>query len=110
MRSEREATVTTPDMRAATLPDLSISTVEGMAFAGRDPLKPINNESSISVGYGSEKRRWNASAVAGLSRVKIPINATSLYLLASAARVGASALHGEHHEAQTFTTATLPTE
>jgi hypothetical protein len=52
----REATVTTPDMRAATLPALSITTVEGMAFAGSDPLKPIKSESSISVGYGSAKR------------------------------------------------------
>jgi len=43
-------------MRAATLPALSITTVEGMAFAGSDPLKPIKSESSISVGYGSAKR------------------------------------------------------
>ena len=77
-----------------------------MAFAGSEPLKPIRIESSITVGYGILNRRSKASALAGLSRVKIPMNATSVYLLANATNVGASALHGEHQDAQTFTTAT----
>ena len=98
--------MTAPEIRAATRPDLSKITVVGMAFAGKDPLKPIKIESSITVGYGILKRRSKASAFAGLSLVKIPINATSVYLFAKATNVGASARHGEHQEAQTFTTAT----
>jgi hypothetical protein len=52
--------------------------------------------------------REKASALTGLSRVKIPMNSTSVYFFAKAERAGSSALHGEHHEAHTFTTATFP--
>ena len=45
-----EATVTTPEIRAATRPFLSKITVDGMAFAGKEPLNPIKIESSITVG------------------------------------------------------------
>jgi hypothetical protein len=103
----REATVITPEIRAATRPFLSRITVDGMAFAGNEPLNPIKIESSIIVGYGTLNLRSNASAFAGLSRVKIPINETSVYLFAKETSIGASARHGEHHDAQTFTTATL---
>ena len=106
MSSLRDATVTSPEIRAATSPFLSISTVEGIAFAGSDFLNPIKTESSISVGYGRAKRRANASAFTGLSRVRIQMNATLLYFSDNAARVGASARQGAHHEAHTFTTAT----
>ena len=64
----------------------------------------------MRVGYGIANLRSKASAEAGLSRVRIPINVTSLYFLASATNVGASARHGAHQEAQTLTTVTLPTE
>ena len=107
MSSERDATVTTPEIRAATRPALSKMTVVGMAFAGKEPLKPIRIESSIIVGYGILNLRSKASALAGLSRVKIPMTATSVYLFASATSVGASARQGEHKDAQTLTTATL---
>jgi 4-hydroxy-tetrahydrodipicolinate synthase len=50
--------------------------------------------------------RTKASAFTKLSRVRIPINCTSGYFSDSATRVGASARHGEHHDAHTFTTAT----
>jgi len=93
-------------MRAATFPRLSMRTVEGIALAGKDFLNPINTESSISVGYGRANRRANASAFTGLSRVRIPMNATSVYFSVNAASVGASARQGAHHDAQTFTTAT----
>ena len=108
MSSPRDATVTCPEIRAATLPLLSINTVEGMALAGKVPLKPIKSESSMKVGYGIANLRANASAVAGLSRVKIPINCTSGYCLESSISVGISARQGEHQDAQTFTTATCP--
>ena len=78
-----------------------------MAFAGNEPLNPIKMESSITVGYGILNRRSKASAFAGLSRVKIPMNATSVYLFANETSIGASARHGEHHDAHTLTTATL---
>ena len=84
-------------MRAATRPFLSKITVDGMAFAGKEPLNPIKIESSIIVGYGTLNRRSKASAFAGLSRVKIPMNATFGYLLANETSMGASARHGEHH-------------
>ena len=35
------------------------------------------------------------------------MKATFVYLFAKATSIGASARHGEHHDAQTFTTATL---
>ncbi len=60
------------------------------------------------VGYGICLDRAKASAFTGLSRVRIPINATSLYFFESAESVGSSARHGEHHDAHTLTTATLP--
>ena len=104
---ESDATVTTPEILAATSPDLSRMTVVGIALAGKEPLKPSKIESSISVGYGILNRRSKASALAGLSRVRIPMKATSVYLFANATSVGASALQGEHHDAQTLTTATL---
>ena len=47
---ESEATVTTPEIRAATRPVLSKITVVGIALAGNEPLKPIRIESSITVG------------------------------------------------------------
>ena len=72
----KEATVTDPEMRAATRPFLSIMTVVGIAFAGSDFLNPTKIESSISVGYGVLRFRTNASAFTGLSRVRIPINWT----------------------------------
>ena len=50
MSSLRDATVTSPEIRAATLPLLSITTVDGIALAGNDFLNPIKTESSISVG------------------------------------------------------------
>ena len=50
MRSVNEATVTAPEILAATFPDLSITTVVGIAFAGSDFLNPTNIESSIKVG------------------------------------------------------------
>ena len=108
MISLRDAKVISPEILAATFPFLSITTVDGIALAGSDFLKPINTESSINVGYGSAKRRTKASAVAGLSRVRIPIKATSVYFSDSAASVGASARQGAHHDAHTFTTATWP--
>ena len=97
-------------MRAATFPCLSMTTVEGIALAGSDFLNPMRIESSIKVGYGMFRFRTNASALTGLSRVNIPINATSGYMVASAESAGSSALHGEHQEAHTLTMATLPTE
>jgi hypothetical protein len=45
-----DATVTEPEIRAATLPFLSITTVVGIALAGSDFLNPIKIESSITVG------------------------------------------------------------
>ena len=74
MRFERDATVTDPEIRAATFPSRSITTVVGIAFAGSDFLKPIKIESSISVGYGVPRLRLKASAFTGLSRVRIPMN------------------------------------
>ena len=41
MSSLKDATVTSPEIRAATLPILSMRTVEGIAFAGNDFLNPI---------------------------------------------------------------------
>ena len=46
----KDATVTEPEIRAATRPLRSITTVVGIAFAGSDFLKPMRIESSISVG------------------------------------------------------------
>ena len=97
-------------MRAATFPCLSMRTVEGIALAGSDSRNPISTASSIKVGYGTSRFRTKASALTGLSRVNIPIKATSGYMLASAESAGSSALHGEHQEAHTLTTATLPIE
>ena len=95
-------------MRPATLPFLSITTVEGIAFADKEPLNPIKIESSIRVGYGIAKRRAKASAVGGLSRVRIPMKVTSLYFFDKAISAGISARQGAHHDAQTLTTVTLP--
>mgnify|MGYP000327118987 CR=1 FL=1 len=41
MSSLRDATVTSPEIRAATLPFLSITTVEGIALAGKEPLRTL---------------------------------------------------------------------
>ena len=51
-----------------------MTTVVGIAFAGRDLLNPMRIESSINVGYGVPRFRVNASALTGLSRVRIPMN------------------------------------
>jgi hypothetical protein len=74
MSAVRDATVTTPETREATLPLRSIITVVGIALAGRDLLNPIRIESSISVGYGVPRFRVKASALTGLSRVRIQMN------------------------------------
>ena len=79
-----------------------------MAFAGSVDLKPSKSASSINVGYWIFNLRAKASAFTGLSLVKIPINCTLGYCLDSSISVGISARHGEHQEAQTFTTATCP--
>ena len=60
----RDATVTAPDTRAATPPLRSITNVVGMAFAGKDLLKPTNIESSIIVGYGMPRFRSSVSVLA----------------------------------------------
>jgi hypothetical protein len=67
MSSLSDATVTSPEIRAATSPFLSMRTVVGIALAGNDFLNPIKTESSMSVGYGIAKRRSNASAFTGLT-------------------------------------------
>ena len=67
----------------------------------------LSNESSIKLGYGTPNCLANTSALAKLSRVNMPINCTSEYFWESAIKVGTSALHGAHQDAQTFTTATL---
>jgi hypothetical protein len=50
MRLLKDPIVTTPDSRAATFPWLSITIVDGIALAGREPLKPIRSASSMRVG------------------------------------------------------------
>ena len=50
MSALRDATVTTPEIRAATFPWRSMITVVVIAFAGSYLLNPIRIESSISVG------------------------------------------------------------
>ena len=92
-------------MRAATRPCLSKTTVVGIAFAGKVLRKPNSSESSMKLGYGTANWRENTSAFAKLSRVRIPMNCTSEYFLESAINAGISARQGEHHDAQTFTTA-----
>ncbi len=89
--------------------DIDAPPVVSKSDASSDFLNPIRTESSINVGYGRAKRRAKASAFTGLSRVRIPMNATSVYFSDNAARVGASARQGAHHDAHTFTTATWPT-
>jgi hypothetical protein len=103
--SDSEAIVTIPEIRPAMRPELSSTRVVGIALAGNDLLNPIRTESSIRVGYGLLFFRTNASALTGLSRVKIPTKLTSGYFSASSASTGSSARHGEHQEAHTLITA-----
>ena len=61
-----------------------MTTVVGIAFAGKVLRKPNSNESSMKLGYGTPNWRANTSALAKLSRVRMPINCTSEYFFDSA--------------------------
>ena len=64
--------------------------------------------SSTNDGYSIPNRFTNARAETTLSRVYTPRNCTSGCFTDNSWSAGASARHGEHHDAQTLSTNTFP--
>src|SRR5690242_5371900 len=100
-----------PMVRDAILPWRSMTMVEGTALGGTLRKDSATCPAwSYRLGYGILKVRWNAAALSLPSLTSTPTNCTPDALVCSAifCSAGASARQGPHHDAQKFTTTTLP--
>src|SRR6516162_10453838 len=98
--------------RAVIRPVREMTRVVGMPAGGTVVRKSsaIRPPGSFRLGYVILKSRWNASALVVVSLMSTPMKATPAWPneRASAARVGASARQGVHHDPQKFITTTWP--